>query len=243
MTSRATTFLAFFNDIEAHLRTTLKAKNSDGFAWMVRLAARKQLVTEQQSNILQECAELRNAIVHGSFVDGEPIADPREDAISTLSAIRDALVAPVTALQILGPKPVQHLSPTDSILEALRLIQQSNISQFPLYHDGKFAGLLTTNTIARWVANDLDDDNRLDAKTVADALKYAEHSEHVEFFSRDTSATSAVAKLMHPDSAQFGLITETGRPHETPLRAIGRSDLSLLHAALYNEQPGGQDSH
>ncbi|QGU02128.1 CBS domain protein [Corynebacterium kalinowskii] len=230
--SPATQFLSAFNSIESHLRDALKAKNSDGFTWMVRLAAKKKIITEAQSRSLQEFAELRNAIVHGDFSDGHAIADPRPDTITHIESIRDAIVAPVTVLDVVGAKDVQHLTPQSSILKALTLIRDSTISQFPLYEGGKFVGLLTTNTIARWVANDLDDNNHLDAVTIADALKYAEHAEHVEFFPRDVTAAHAVATFMQPGSAQFAIITENGRPHEKPLRAVGRSDLALLHQAL-----------
>lgn len=232
MTSPATSFLSAFNSIEAHLRDVLHAKNSDGFTWMVRIAAKKRLITEQQSRTLQEFAELRNAIVHGEFRDGRAIADPRPDTIAEIERIRDAIIAPVSVLQVLGAKNVEYLSPETSIMQALKVIRDTTISQFPLYHDGRFIGLLTTNTIARWVANDLDDNNHLDAVTVADAFKYAEHEERVEFFPRTVTAAQAVATLMQPGSAQFAIITENGRPHESPLRAIGRSDLALLHQAL-----------
>lgn len=235
MTSPATNFLSAFNAIEGHLRDILKARNSDGFTWMVRLAAKKNMITEDQSRTLQEYAELRNAIVHGEFHNGQVIADPRPETVATIEALRDAIVAPPTAMDVLGPLPVKTLSPDDSITSALKMIAKSTISQFPVYRGGRFEGLLTTNTIARWVANDLDDNGHLDAVTVADAMKFAEHAERVEFLPRDITAARAVSTLMQPGSAQFALITASGRPHEKPLRAIGRSDLALLHQALFGQ--------
>lgn len=234
MTSPAAQFLAAFNDIEAHLRTVLSARNSDGFTWMVRLAAKKKLITENQSRSLQEFAELRNAIVHGDFEDGHAIADPRADTIAHISAIRDAIISPLTALEVLGPKGVQTLKPSSSIMRALSIIRDTTISQFPLYDGDTFVGLLTTNTIARWVANDLDDNNHLDAVTIADALKYAEHAERPEFFPRNVTAAHVIATFLEPGSTQFGIITEHGKVDEKPLRVIGRSDLGILHRAVNN---------
>lgn len=232
MTTPASAFLAAFNDIESHLRASLNARNSDGFTWMVRLAAKKNLVTEQQSRTLQEFAELRNAIVHGDFEHGLAIADPRPDTIREIELIRDSLIRPALAIDILGPKGVQTLKPTSSIMSALKLIKNSTISQFPIYDGTTFVGLLTTNTIARWVANDLDDNSHLDAVTIADALAYAEHPERPEFFARDVTAATVISTFLQPGSSQFGIVTEHGNANEKPLRAIGRSDLSLLHEAL-----------
>lgn len=181
MSSPARSFLAAFNSIEQHLRSTLKARNSDGFSWMVRLANQKRLLTDAHCRDLLQFAELRNAIVHGELFDGQPIAEPHPQIIQRIEAIRDALVSPALAIEILGPKPVEILRPDSSITRALSLIRDTTISQFPVYRGERFVGLLTTNTVARWVANNLDDNGHLDAATVADVITYAEHTESVEF--------------------------------------------------------------
>ena len=64
--------------------------------------------------------------------------------------------------------------------------------QFPVYENGRCVGLLTTNTIARWVAADLGDDSKLDASTVRETLKYAEPRDEAVFLPRTISAAAAV---------------------------------------------------
>ena len=42
-------------------------------------------------------------------------------------------------------------------MEAFNVIKDKDFSQIPIYDEGRFTALLTTNTIARWVAGDLSD--------------------------------------------------------------------------------------
>lgn len=230
-TSPATAFLAAFNAIESHLRNALNARNSDSFSWMVRQAAQRRIMTERQSRTLLDYAELRNAIVHGEFDDGQPIADPREQTITTIEAIRDSLLHPPSALTVLGPLPVRTVGPEDTIADVLELVRTTQFTQFSVYQGRRFHGLLSARTLTRWVANDYTDNGTLDAMTVTDVLRYASNSEAVEFLPRNVSATTALLTLLSPGSIQFALITENGHQHETPLRVIGRSDLPTLHAA------------
>lgn len=105
----AVSFLAAFNDIEAHLRTQLRAKRSDSFRWMVRIAEKQHLISKEQAETLDAFAELRNAISHGQYNDLRPIADPRPDTVDTIEKIRSLLLNPPIALNVL---PEQRSAPT-----------------------------------------------------------------------------------------------------------------------------------
>ena len=75
---RATAFLAAFNDIEQHLRSTLKAENSDSFWRIVDKARDKHILSSKQAEALKDFSNLRNAISHGRYYKSEPIAEPHE---------------------------------------------------------------------------------------------------------------------------------------------------------------------
>ena len=47
--NRAIPFLAAFNDIEAYLRELLNARRSDNFRWMVDLAVRKHMLSDEHA--------------------------------------------------------------------------------------------------------------------------------------------------------------------------------------------------
>lgn len=101
-TNRAVPFLAAFNAIERFLRDALGAKKSDSFSWLARLAARQGVLTLQQSETLQEFAELRNAISHGVYEDLRPIAEPLPETVAQIERLRDTLLAPTAALAVGG---------------------------------------------------------------------------------------------------------------------------------------------
>lgn len=229
---RAVAFLAAFNDIEAFLRSRLNAKKNDGFSRMVSWAERDRLVTPQQAEDLKEFADLRNAISHGAYKDFTPIAEPLPETVAAIEKIRDLLLHPPLAMEVLPHQDVVTVSPQDDIRVALDVVRTTTISQFPIYDGSQCTGLLTTNTIARWVAADLDDNDHLDARQVSKVLEYAESSDQTVFLARDTTALVALDKLLSPMEngvlPRAAVITEHGSPKQKPLRVIGGSDIKAL---------------
>lgn len=234
--NRAIPFLAAFNEIEQYLRQELNAKKSDGFSWMVRLAHRKHLLRDSHSEALQAFADLRNAISHGTYRDHRPIAEPLPETVAEISRIRDLLLDPPLALSVLGPHKVHSFAPEDDVRQSLQIIRTTEISQFPIYEQGSFVDLLTTNTIARWVAADLDDNDHLDARTIAEVLAYAEHNDRASFLPRTATAQEVIDELTTPardgSLPRAALLTEHGRIDQQPLRVIGGSDVATLLEAV-----------
>ncbi len=224
----AVAFLAAFNDIEAHLRSELNAKRSDSFRWMVRLAEKKHLISSTQAESLDAFAELRNAISHGQYNNFKPIADPRPDTIDSIEQIRDLLINPPVALQVLSRQKVQLLKLDDPISDALDIVRSTEISQFPVYDGKKYVSLLTTNTIARWVAADLQDNHKLDARTVREVLDYAETSDSATFMPRTATAQEVIDVMTGSELPWSVIITEHGEEHQTPLRIISGRDMRAL---------------
>lgn len=233
---RTTEFLSAFNDIEAYLREVLTAKKSDGFSWMANQAARKGLIARDQADDLKEFAELRNAISHSTYHDFTPIADPRADTVAQIKRLRDALLSPTPALAVVEHQQVRIFSPDDDIRAPLRALRESDISQFPVYENGRCVGLLTTNAIARWVAADLGDDGKLDASTVGQALEYAEPRDEAVFLPRTISAAAAVDALTTPFEngglPHLAVITEHGKNTQRPIAVLAASDIPELLANL-----------
>lgn len=229
---RAVAFLAAFNDIEGFLRAKLSAKKSDGFSRMVSWAERDRILTPHQAEDLKEFADLRNAISHGAYTDFVPIAEPLQETVHAIEKIRDLLLHPPLAITVLPRQEVITVSPADAIRVALDVVRTTTISQFPIYDGNQCTGLLTTNTIARWVAADLDDNDHLDARTVEEVLQYAENSDQAVFLSRDVTAGEALDKLLSPTDngvlPRAAVITEHGTPRQKPLRVIGGSDIKAL---------------
>ena len=227
-TSPAMAFMSAFNDIEAFFRRKLRARNSDSFKAMVGWAERDHLITADQHVALDAFSDLRNSITHGSYRDARPIADPRPDVIEEIQRIRDLLLDPPLAMSVLSKQKVRQLAPDDSVDDALEIIRTTSISQIPVYDGRTFVALLTTNTIARWVAADLASDNRIDAQTVQDMLAYAEASDNCSFLPRVATALEVIDELTGPNLPWSVIITETGEQHQQPLRVISGHDLGTL---------------
>ncbi|MCP1387172.1 CBS domain-containing protein [Corynebacterium sp. TA-R-1] len=235
--SRAVAFLAAFNEIEAFLREELSAKKSDSFKWMCTQGAKRGVLTRDQADDLKEFAELRNAISHGEYRDFRPIAEPLQETVEEIQRIRNALLEPTLAVQVVGQEQrVVTFAPDDDILEPLHAIRETGHTQFPIYDDGTCIGLLTTNAIARWVSAELERGNLIDpdgeGTTVGEALKLSGQHDHPVFLPRTATAAMAIDALTTPlDSGalpRLVIITEHGKPTQRPIAVVGPTDIPAL---------------
>lgn len=233
--NRALPFLAAFNDIEAFLRTALGAKKSDSFNWMVSKAEQKHIVTTAQANDLKEFAGLRNAISHGEYQDFRPIAEPLPETVEEIERIRDQLLDPALAIDVIGQQDVIIFAPDDDIHAPLRVIRDTGISQFPVYDNKQCIGVLTTNTIARWLAEDLAEDDSIGPKSVGEILAHNETKDHAIFLPRSATVAEAIQALTSPSNERtlprLVIITEHGNPNQKPLCVITPSNLPALFDA------------
>lgn len=233
--NRAVPFLAAFNAIEGFLRDALGAKKSDSFAWMARLAAKRGVLTHDQAETLQEYAELRNAISHGAYDNLRPIAEPLPETVADIERLRDALLSPALALDVVKQQRVVSFSPDDDIEEPLRAIADEGLAQFPVYEAGECVGLLTTNAIARWVAAELDADRTLPAASVAEVLEHSGKLDEPVFLPRTVTAAMAVEALSTPLPSgavpRLAIVTEHGMPTEKPISVLGATDIPALSQA------------
>lgn len=234
--SPALRFLTLFNDIEQELRQLLDARPSDSFTWMVLLCEKKQHLTPTQSDTLQAAANLRNSITHGTYRDGHPVADPREDIIDDLATIRSFLVDPPLAMSVLPRREVVTFAPEESVRDVLATLHSTRFSQFPVYQGKDFVGILTANSIAKWLAEDILDDGKLTTITVEDVLGRARDSQRVEFLPRTATSFEVAETLMRVKKGQRAprivLITEKGKRSQKPLRVVSEADIALLLESL-----------
>ena len=234
--NRAVPFLAAFNEIESFLRSALDAKKTDGFNWMVSKAEKRHIVTTGQANDLKEFAGLRNAISHGEYQDYRPIAEPLPEAVAEIEAIRDQLLHPALAIDVIGHQDVITFSPDEDIHEALHAIRDTGISQFPIYDDKQCRGVQTTNTIARWLADELGEDDSIANSSIEHVLTFNERKDKAVFLPRTATATEVIAALTAPSRKQvlprLVIITEHGHNTQQPLRVITPSNLPAFFDAV-----------
>ncbi|MCK7636941.1 CBS domain-containing protein [Corynebacterium pygosceleis] len=234
--SPATRFLTAFNQIEGFLREELDARRSDSFTWMVRQLAKRGRLTRSQSDALHAFADLRNAISHGEYRDGRPIADPRPDVVAEISRLRDVLLAAPTVVGVLSQEKIIRFSPATTVNEVLSAIRENGYAQFPVYDDHGYHGLLTTRCVARWLAHDLADNGALDAGTVGDILRFTDHVDRAVLAARSTTVPEILEILGTRDAGgklpEAVIVTEHGRRDQLPILIVVASDIPALLGAV-----------
>lgn len=234
---RGDRFLAAFNDIEGHFRAVLRAGDHVDFGQLVRDYTAKKRLPYQYVDALRVCASLRNAISHGRFYEGRPIADPVEYVVVQIELLREQILAPQKAYVVLGPMNVRVARPADPIAAVLEHVRRFDYSQLPIYDDNGYVGILTTNTIARWLADQFGRNTGMaEEEPVRKVMGFAEPHESARLVPRTITAAEAIDRLSHGGAEGRPLtaliITDRGKATETPLAVVVADDLPALSAAL-----------
>lgn len=230
---RARRFLDAFARIENHLAD--EAGDSDRFRDFSQLVRESKKLSEPQRAELKAIARLRNSIVHSSYFGGEPIADPREDIVAWLEQQADLIESPPTILHVMGQQKIRAVKDSDPLESFLQLLREHRYSQAPVRLQDGGLGLITTNAVARWLAEEFTVNNGVaEAATVRDVLQHAERRDRVVVRPRGTTAAEAVRMLAgqegHPPAAI--VVTEHGRAEQGPLAICTTADLPALLEAL-----------
>jgi predicted transcriptional regulator len=224
-------FLSAFSRIEQHLRKITRSSKQDTFSTLLTRAV-SQASIKGFSDDLREFADLRNAIVHergGGYV----IAEPHQETVDRLEQIEKFISQPPT-IESLGTIPVVTCSPSDPIGKAAKAMFEGKFSQLPVYHHEKCIGLLTSETIARWIAAKFQPNlDILEEAPVEQVLLYGEEDSVYQFISRKTPIADVVAlfdRTAHGGkSLDAVIITHSGKPDQQPLHILTVYDLPRLY--------------
>lgn len=227
--SRGARFLAAFNDIENHLRSLFNAERHTPVSELIRMSRRRLSLTQSQLSSLEAHRELRNAISHERDYDGEPIADPVEAVVADIERLREQIIDPPRVLSVIAAGNVKIAEASDPIDSALKLVRDHDFSQIPIYEEGAYKGLLTTNAVARWLAAQLIEfDGLVERATVKEVLAFAESHEVAKFVPRNLSLMRAVHELaeggVNGQPLAALIVTDAGNPSQSPLAVIVAED-------------------
>lgn len=228
-------FLKAFSSIEKRLRDMIRANRSTTFYQLVELTARASPEVRRFQNDLREFADLRNAIVH-ERTDGHVIAEPNDRAVRELEGIAALLLKPPRVYPFFHTH-VFNCKASDSVAEAVKLMLDRSFSQVPITAQGHMVGLLTANTIARWLGKRVEEEIfSLVESRVQDVLKYTEDPQNHSFVGRQATLFEAVEEFQEFERKgkrlEAILITHSGKPNEALLGIITISDLPKLLARL-----------
>jgi predicted transcriptional regulator len=237
LASNATRFLRAFNEIEDSFRSELGLADNEDFAQLARAYSEKYWLPTSHRDALRAFRELRTAIVHGRYFGDRPIAEPVPEVVDEIECLRDLIKSPPAALAILGGRDVCMTRRDEPIRAALEHVRRFDYSQLPVYENHGYAGILTTNTIARWLAHQLVQNQGLaEEETVSQILEFAEPHERALLVSRQITAPEVIQKLSHGGTRGTPVtalvVTANGRSTDKPLRVITVFDLPQLTASL-----------
>lgn len=230
-------FLEAFNRIEKYLRKRTRSERWEGFYQLIRKASQFIPAVREYGDDLKEFADLRNAIVH-ERTDGRVIAEPHEWVVNKIEKLADLILRP--------PKVIPHfqrrvlsLSDREPIASAIKAMYEHDYSQIPIVGNGTFAGLLTSNTIVRWLGARSNrgtvGPNQMETP-IADVLRYSEYADNYRFVSRDTTLFEVLEYFQ--DYEQKGkrldalLITHHGKSTESFLGIITVWDFPRVYQSL-----------
>lgn len=233
-TTASAKFLDTFNAIDGLLRKRFDVGRNAGFYSVVNAAAESDKAIRSYATDLKEFADLRNAIVHES-TDGRVIAEPHPTTVEKLQTILDRLSSP-PKLGDLFPSSVVQADISEPVGKAARAMLEGNFSQLPIYEGEHFVELLTAETIARWLAHELEEIDLLQEAAIGEVIHFTEDSEHFLFLGRGATAYDALSAF--DDFTSRGkfldaiLITNAGKQDETPLGIATVYDIPKLLDAV-----------
>jgi hypothetical protein len=225
-------FMSAYNEIEEHLKRELGNPGKPLKA-LLNDAVEGNHVTAQQRQALHPLMTLRNAISHGSYHRHLRIAEPVEEAVAGLELLRESILRPALAREVLPARSVVGFQASDPLSTLLQAVAANNYSQFPIYRQREYVGLLTTNAVTRWLAVQITTGSQVTPDVpLEDMLHFIEMDERAAFLPSDTKASDVVARLSPSDDGSpphlAVILTPGGLTHEVAEAMAVADDLHLL---------------
>jgi predicted transcriptional regulator len=220
-------FETSYNSIDRHLRKVLKVGRDISFSRVVSEFEKKNRAFSNDADYLKMIKDLRNVLVHEKCKPIKYLAIPTVSVVERLESIYNKLIHPKLAIPTFQ-KMVDTLSHGDSLANVLKLIADKDFSQFPVYENGNFRGVLTESGITRWLAHyvlnelslvELED---IPVKTV---LEMEEKRSNFIFISRDISIDNIKENFSNRELLEVVLITESGKKTENLMGIVTRWDI------------------
>ena len=90
----------------------------------------KNPVVRQNRRTLERLADLRNVIQHSDYVNGQPIATPRLNAVENMERLAESIRNPLTVSRVMVKNP-QNIAETAPLRDATALIVEHDFPKYP----------------------------------------------------------------------------------------------------------------
>lgn len=228
-TQNSDRFLTAFNRIDHRLRNIVGAKDFMPFYRLVDQAKKKEVLVRKYEDDLRSYADLRNAIVHHRTSMDYVIAEPHVEVVEKIEQIDITLAKPTLVGQMFRKK-VHVFQEEDSLKHVLKVIRNRKFTQFPVYSNDQFKGLVTTVGITNWLATVMGG-NQIPKRvpTLHDILMHEKNKVNYKFISR--YITIYEAEEIFKQGVERGrrfealLITEHGKSHQKLIGIVTPLDI------------------
>jgi predicted transcriptional regulator len=230
-------FMRAYNEIDGFTRSAVGADRRVRFVDVARSYAAAKNLPAAQLDLLRIFGDLRNALAHSEYRGSYPIAEPIHQIVDDIEQLRDKIKTPPKAIDQLEAREVCVAHLDEPLSKALEHVRGFDYSQLPVYDQGRYHGILTTNSIARWLARHIADNRASGDPLVRDILvDFSESTDRAILVDQSITVAQAIYKLNHgsPDRTPVNalIITEHGSITDHPLRVVVVYDLPILTAAM-----------
>lgn len=233
-TDVAADLLSLTEKIEQALRERHHLDRLHGLGPVARAAIEAEDATAQfYATVLWHLGAQQDVLGRSREVSGTAPTLPGTALLAQARRVLQEIHQPTPAIR-LASSAIVRASSADALGPWTAQMRSRAFSQLPVYDKGVFAGLLTTNSVARWLAEHLDEagDAIIENARVRDVLPFAEPHEHVHFVGPHTTAAEVVALLRSLRPPTAIVLTSSGRSTDPPLGILVAADLPELIEAL-----------
>ncbi len=226
MNSKADEFLGIYNKFDRWIRDTFGLDQNISYTGAISKAQQANKSIRQYERFLKQMGLLRNAIIHDEEYPNEIIAEPKLGIVEKFGEICTAIYNPPTAYELCnGRKP--EILPCDAFLtEALGKMYKNDYSQIIIKNNDNSYGLLTRESVSKWVEANIEQDIISIQETRLDDVTQHEGLDVASFVSRKASIFDVRDIFSCPERIiQAVIVTETGKKTEKPLGILTPSDM------------------
>jgi predicted transcriptional regulator len=224
-------FEALFNAANRALKKILNRRGMVSFEDLTReYATSRPQKFQVPREFWETVRKIRNLITHQTY---EPLKYPLVPApkmVERLEEVVSILKNPIRVKQRFL-KEVHRVSSATSLIEVLRKMREKRYSQFPVYDDEKYVGLLTENGISRWLSKQIKRKAGLvDLKgvSVKEVLEQEERRQTCLFVERKKQVIEVVNLFSDKKELEAVIITKNAGRDEKPLGIVTRWDITRL---------------
>lgn len=221
-------FLHYFNEIELWMKNSLELNHHTSFNDMLHKLESNPIVRKHRID-LRQLSELRNAIVHTKKEDFI-IAEPHDETVELINSIFKELQNPP---KINCSHKIEFVNELDKIEKLLNVINESDYSQLPILNsENQVIEIVSTNTIARWLAAKAGDDLiSIQETLIRDLIPYIEYKKNYSFISRNKNYYDAAFEFQSISNKQgYNLdaifVTDSALKNQKILAMLCISDLA-----------------